>query len=621
MMQLPESRYREFSRNYGDILIFTFSIAILIFTLYCLMKGITTVFMHLYYFPIILLAYRYHKRGVIFSLWLSLLYFGMVVYFDYGKPIEMIGAVLRSLSFMGVALVVAYLASNLEKRQAQYRALSEFNKSIVTNANVWLSVLDEKGKILVWNRAAEEISGYPADEVISKSDIWKKLYPAQEYRTRITGTIASIIADKRFFENFETLITTKDGNKKSIAWNTRAVPGEEGRFDHFVAIGIDITRRKQAEDELRTAYEHLKLQDEQLRQQLEELKTSRNALSESAAEYDDILRTAMDGFALVDHSGSILDCNDAFCSLIGYSREEMLTQNIARIEHIETSGDIARHMDEILRKGQDRFESQYRKKNGDIIDVEVSVVHSMAHGGRFITFHHNITERKGRERALQHATKRLSLLNFVTFRDIRDAIFVISGYLELEREGHHPQNLQQYLGIQIGLVHDIERWITIAKSFQDLGMNPPVWQNVNQTFLFAISHLDYMHISRSIDVGTLQIYADPALETVFVNLAENVLRHGKTATAVSLRCQVTDDHLTIFFEDNGQGVEADAKEIIFDRRNEKKKGIGLFLAREILAITGITIRETGIPGTGARFEIVVPKGGWRYPDAGTASNL
>ncbi|MDD5024128.1 MAG: histidine kinase, partial [Methanoregula sp.] len=92
-------------------------------------------------------------------------------------------------------------------------------------------------------------------------------------------------------------------------------------------------------------------------------------------------------------------------------------------------------------------------------------------------------------------------------------------------------------------------------------------------------------------------------------------------TAVSLRCQVTDDHLTIFFEDNGQGVEADAKEIIFDRRNEKKKGIGLFLAREILAITGITIRETGIPGTGARFEIVVPKGGWRYPDVGTASNL
>jgi signal transduction histidine kinase len=54
------------------------------------------------------------------------------------------------------------------------------------------------------------------------------------------------------------------------------------------------------------------------------------------------------------------------------------------------------------------------------------------------------------------------------------------------------------------------------------------------------------------------------------------------------------------------------KEKIFDRRYEEKKGMGLFLSREILSITGISIRETGEPGTGARFEIFVPEGTYRF---------
>lgn len=598
-----------------DILIVGFSIAILVFTFYCLVAGITTVFMHLFYFPIILLAYRYHKRGVVYSLWLSLAYLAMVVYTDKGNSIETISAALRTLSFIGVAIVVSYLATNLENRQMQYRTLSEFNQGIVENANVWLSVLDEKGTILVWNRAAEEISGYSAGDVIGRRDIWKKLYPETDYRKKITATISSIIAENRFFKNFLTVITTKDGGKKTIAWNTRAVPGEEGRFDHFVAIGINITRRKQAEDELRAAYEQLKVQEEQLRLHLEEIKSSRDALRENTTEYRDILRTAMDGFCIIDHTGSIIDCNDAFCTMIGYTRDEVLALNISRIEEKNSVTDITHRMDKVIKSGSDRFESQYRQKSGDIIDMEISAVHSETHGGHVIMFLRNVTERKRAERALQRATKRLSLLNFITFRDIKDAIFIISGYLELEKEDLDPQQLEKYIDKQMALVQDIEKMITVAKSYQDLGLKPPEWQNVNQTFLFAISHLDFMQISRTIEVKNLEIYADPALESVFVNLADNVLKHGKTVTAVTLRYYKSDDDLTFIFEDNGQGIPAETKEIIFERKTQRKSGMGLFLAREILSITGITIKENGAPGKGARFEITVPKGIWRMKEA------
>jgi len=60
------------------------------------------------------------------------------------------------------------------------------------------------------------------------------------------------------------------------------------------------------------------------------------------------------------------------------------------------------------------------------------------------------------------------------------------------------------------------------------------------------------------------------------------------------------------------GIPADKKEAIFNRGYFKHTGFGLLLSREILSITGITITENGIPGKGARFEITVPKGAYRF---------
>ena len=73
------------------------------------------------------------------------------------------------------------------------------------------------------------------------------------------------------------------------------------------------------------------------------------------------------------------------------------------------------------------------------------------------------------------------------------------------------------------------------------------------------------------------------------------------------------DSVTLFFEDNGVGIPEALKEKIFLSDFSAEKRAGLFLAREILEITGITIRETGEPGKGARFEMRIPKGGFRFP--------
>lgn len=75
--------------------------------------------------------------------------------------------------------------------------------------------------------------------------------------------------------------------------------------------------------------------------------------------------------------------------------------------------------------------------------------------------------------------------------------------------------------------------------------------------------------------------------------------------------EIRDGDGVITCEDNGSGVPVDEKDRIFEKGFGRNTGFGLFISREVLGITGITIRETGEPGKGARFEIVVPKGAWR----------
>jgi signal transduction histidine kinase len=111
-----------------------------------------------------------------------------------------------------------------------------------------------------------------------------------------------------------------------------------------------------------------------------------------------------------------------------------------------------------------------------------------------------------------------------------------------------------------------------------------------------------------VNIDNLSIYADPLLEKVFFNLVENALRHGNGLTWIVFSSLPNEESLTLICEDNGGGVPEKFKDAIFNRQYFKNTGFGLFLSREILGITGISIHETGEPGKGARFEITVPAG-------------
>ncbi|MGC9435505.1 MAG: PAS domain-containing protein [Methanomicrobiales archaeon] len=121
---------------------------------------------------------------------------------------------------------------------------------LLMNANVWISFLDENARIRIWNRAAEEISGYTAEEVAGSNEIWKRLYPDPGYRRQVTDTIDEILTQKKELESFQTGIRTKGGDKRIISWNTREIVDEAGRIDGYIMVGIDVTREKEMQEEI-----------------------------------------------------------------------------------------------------------------------------------------------------------------------------------------------------------------------------------------------------------------------------------------------------------------------------------------------------------------------------------
>jgi len=124
-------------------------------------------------------------------------------------------------------------------------------------------------------------------------------------------------------------------------------------------------------------------------------------------------------------------------------------------------------------------------------------------------------------------------------------------------------------------------------------------------------------ITPAFDVGKWEIYADPQITRVFTNIIENARIHGKNATEIRVHCTTKDRELSLVIEDNGVGIPEEMKKEIFEPGMIRNRGFGLFLAREILSITALTIEENGTAGTGARFEIRAPSGSFRMPQVHT----
>jgi PAS domain S-box-containing protein len=218
-----------------------------------------------------------------------------------------------------------------------------------------------------------------------------------------------------------------------------------------------------------------------------------------------------------------------------------------------------------------------------------------------------IDERRQVENALHQINAKLNMVSSIARHDILNRLTVIYGIISLLQQGISDPTFRDYLKKAEESAIAIRRQIEFTADYKNMGLERADWQNVNDSLRQSCENVDLKGVTLDVSTNNLEIFADPWLNKVFFNLIDNTLRYAERVTKITVSYHESEDGLDLLFEDNGIGIPSGEKEKIFERGYGKNIGYGLFMVREILAITDLTVRETGEPGKGARYEIHVPK--------------
>lgn len=138
-----------------------------------------------------------------------------------------------------------------KRAEEEVRALSTFRESVIENTTMLLAVTDLDGNVTVWNRAAEEITGYSRDEAAGSNQIWGILMPEEKSGPQMISTILAELKNEGHLENFEIRVRARSGEEKTLQWGARILEDAGGQPIGAVHIAQDVTIRRRMERAIR----------------------------------------------------------------------------------------------------------------------------------------------------------------------------------------------------------------------------------------------------------------------------------------------------------------------------------------------------------------------------------
>ncbi|MCK9632264.1 MAG: PAS domain S-box protein [Methanoregula sp.] len=343
---------------------------------------------------------------------------------------------------------------------------------------------------------------------------------------------------------------------------------------------------------------------------------SQGELRKSEERYRNLADNLPD-YILIHDREFIHYANPAAARLLGSPQETLVGQSIYSILAPASAGAV-RGVISAIHRGEypeHLSEIDIQLRDGTVRHCLINTVRiedkGLPSGLSVIT---DITERKAAEDALSRVNKKLTILSSITRHDIKNQLTALMAYLQLsEEELRSNVTASEYLKTEMNIAQTMGHQLDFTKVYEEMGTTAPVWQDIHASVMWAEKALPMRDVRVEVDRSDIEIYADSLFEKVFYNLIDNALNYGGEAmTAIRLTSRETGAGLVVVCEDNGAGIATEDKARLFEQGYGKHTGLGLFLSREILSITGITITENGEPGKGARFEMVVPKGAYRF---------
>jgi len=314
-------------------------------------------------------------------------------------------------------------------------------RSIFELAQTGIVIISPEGEFLEVNPAFCVLVGYTEDELKKMKFQDFSVEDDLELNLRY---LSELLTGKRSSYRLEKRYITKSGEIVWVDVNVGVYSHSDDRVTSMIGTVVDITGKKEYEDRLSEQREYLQA----------------------------ILSVTQDGFWLLNEHGKIVDVNDAFCRMSGYTREELLQLSISDIDAHEDQERAREHIEFVIREGSDTFETVHRKKNGDKFDVEISVSCMRRTEVYFVVFIRDITGRKKAETNLQHS---FNLLRYI-IEHTRSAVAV------------HDRDLK-YLYVSQSYLdqYKIEEKDVIGRHHYDVFPDlPQKWRDVHQKALQGV---------------------------------------------------------------------------------------------------------------------------------------
>jgi PAS domain S-box-containing protein len=475
-----------------------------------------------------------------------------------------------------------------QRTEYKLRASEKFLNNIVDHIPDMIVVRDAKDlRFVRLNKAGEDLLGHAQQDVLGKTDY--DLYPKPE-ADRFVAKDREVLRANQVTDISEELIRTR--NKGERLLHTKKIPinDDSGSPRFLLDIAEDITDRKWAEEKL----------------------------LESEVRYRQLYESMRDAFARVDMAGRIVEYNNSFREMLGYPAEELV-----RLTYLDVTPEKWHAFEQYIIQTQvitagysSVYEKEYRKKDGTVFPVELRVFLIRDSSGQpsgMWGIVRDITGRKLAEEKIRLTTRKLMLMNDVTYQDIQNKITGLRGYAELSRNAKSEEERLFFIDKELLILETIHNLIRKTKEYQQMGTGLSCWTPLEQTIREQSALQSQKHaLSLDMKLDGLELDSDPLIDRVFYNIIHNTLQHGMNATRFSVGYREASDGLVIICEDDGAGIPLENKAGIFERIAGGGGKFGLFFVQEFLSTSGMTIRENGEPGKGARFEITVPKGLYRF---------
>ena len=495
----------------------------------------------------------------------------------------------------GVLAYVTDMTDHVRSEDALRRSESKF-RAVFNEAAVGIAITDRNGAPKEFNDELVRFFGHSRSE-LSQMSLFDLAHPddlevgmdlREEY---LAGRRSTYDVEKRYIR--------KDGH---IVWGHITVASlEEAEEDEpqDMVLFRDITARKRVEEELRATMAHLSM--------------AMDMADIASWEYD--VRTRTYTF------------NDRFYKLLATDAQReggyhMLAETYIR-EFVHPD-DLPRVQENFRTKTfSSSYYDDYRELEHRIIRRDGEVRHILIcaysfrdqRGARVRDFgvNQDITRYKQAEIRYLKARQKLDLLGSITRHDIKNQLQIQSANLELAMmRTEDPAVLERLKKVE-GSIHNVSRQIDFTKDYERMGSTVPHWQSMED----IVQELPKLDGTGTIEVGPglkgLSVLADPMLAMVFRNLVDNSVKYSgrKDSLRIVLDARREGSDMLLTFQDNGVGISQEDRERLFTKGFGKGTGLGLFLSKEILAITGILIQEVGEDGNGATFQLTIHHGSYR----------